>query len=206
MNNSYSNYPRVLPTSGDFLNYNTNDLLYGAMYYFSTFDTGLKQLYLTKQSFQKHKDEICKMSCINNSKTLKRHLDKLIELNLIQLDDNKYFFMKPRENTYEIVGRDILKRVLELEESQSLRIYSILVSWYRWKNKEDDFYIFSNKELLEKLGYSSNNKKMSAKISEILEKMNKACIITYKTFYTTTVTPDGREVPVPRKKLYWVST
>lgn len=203
-NEKAQSYPRLLQTDGNFLNYKINDLLYGIMYYHATFDTGIKRLYLSKVKFQAEKQEICEIAGINNSRTLKRHLDKLIDAKLIEIDDNKYYFPKEHEVKYQIITRKALKRVLDTKDNNSLRIYGLLLKWYKWKIKENSFYIFTNKEILEKIGYSQDNKKASVMVTQILNDLEESGIISYQDVYINTITADGREVPVPKKKLLYV--
>ena len=76
--------PRRIPTEGNFLRYDSDDRLFGLMYCLASFDPTHKRLYLMKKNYTKNKDLFYQTCEFNDkgtpaSKTLKRHLDKLIE-------------------------------------------------------------------------------------------------------------------------------
>jgi hypothetical protein len=49
---------RRFSLEGDFMNYNTDDLLFGAMYHLSTYHPVEKKLYLSKKNLLKNKKTI----------------------------------------------------------------------------------------------------------------------------------------------------
>ena len=76
-------YTRRLSLEEDFMNYNTDDLLYGAMVYLATFHPTKRKVYLTKKNYTKNRKNFYNLIGSNEAKTLKRHLDKLIERGLV---------------------------------------------------------------------------------------------------------------------------
>ena len=71
---------RRLSLEGNFMNYSTDDLLFGAMLYLATYHPEVGKLYLTKKNYTKNRKNFYNLcDDTSNAKTLKRHLDKLIE-------------------------------------------------------------------------------------------------------------------------------
>ena len=67
-------------------------------------------------------------------------------------------------------------------------------------------FVFTNKDILKKLGYSTNNKNASAAISNILESLSKEGIIKYEDYYETCVNSKGESLPTPKKRLLFVAS
>ena len=59
----------------DFMNYSTDDLLFGAMYHLSTYHPEEKKLYLSKKSLTKNKKIIYEL-CNLDAQKMRRHLAK----------------------------------------------------------------------------------------------------------------------------------
>lgn len=198
--------PRRIPTEGIFLHYDTNDILFALMYSLATFNPEDRQLYLSKKVFQKNKKIIYDICGITNSAMLKRHINKLIEVELVQEEKEQYTFPFNKEEKYRIIEREMLWYLASTRNKQGVRSYIILLDWFLWKQKENEYFIFTNKDILDRLGYSTNNKVASSLISNILESFLREGIIKYEKFYDTVITQDGKEIPTPKMKLTFVAT
>ena len=86
MSKEQKSHQRRFSLEDDFMNYDTDDLLFGIMYHLSTYHPEDKKLYLSKKSLAKNKKIIYEL-CDLNSQKMKRHLDKLIKNNLIAEKD-----------------------------------------------------------------------------------------------------------------------
>lgn len=210
------NYTRRFSLERDFMDYDSNDLLYGALQYLATYHPELKMLYLTKKNYTKSKKELMNL-CGLDSRGIKRHLDRLIEKGLIKektiyVGENKveyecFTFPYNHKDKYQIVNNEMLWYVVSTRNKQAVRIYIYLLNKYNWKSQSGDSYEFSNKELVEVLGYSTNGKNSlaSSLVSNILESFKREGIIDYSEYYETRIDNCGREIPTPKKSLNFVA-
>lgn len=203
--------PRRIPTEGNFLRYDSDDRLFGLMYCLASFDPTHKRLYLIKKNYTKNKDLFYQTCEFNDkgtpaSKTLKRHLDKLIEKGLIQQEENVFYFPYQNNEKYLIIEREMLRYLVDTRPVQAIRIYITLLDWYLWKKKTGEQYIFTNKDILEKLGYSPDNKNANTTVSNILESLNREGVIEFQEYYDTIILDNGRQVPTPKKILKFVAS
>lgn len=203
---------RRFSLEGDFMNYNTDDLLFGAMYHLSTYHPVEKKLYLSKKNLLKNKKTIYEL-CDLDAQKLKRHLNKLIEKKLIAEEKMLvggenipvYIFPYNYDGNYQLVDNEMLWYLASTRNHQSIRIYVHLLRCYLWKKKDDDFYTFTNTDLLTAIGYSKDNKIASSMISNILESFQREGIINYVEYYDELITHAGVQVPTPKKRLMFVA-
>lgn len=208
-------YTRRLSLEEDFMKYNSDDLLYGALQYLATFHPVIKELYITKQNYAKHKKDLCFILGLN-TRNIKNHLDRLIEKGLIKEKNIKvgsedypsYVFPYNHDEKYQIVNNEMLWYIVSTRNQHAVRIYVKLLSWYKWKSAEDDNYIFTNKEIMAAIGYSTNSKnsEVSGMISNILESFKREGVIDYEDFYEEYITKDGEIIQTPKKRLWFVAS
>jgi len=204
---------RRLSLEQDFMNYSTDDLLFGHMYYLATYHPTEKKLYLTKKNYEKNRKNFYNLEDGGNAKTLKRHLDKLIEKGLIaeeQIDVggekySSYIFPYNYDEKYQIVENEMLWYIVSTRNRQAVKIYIQLLNWYLWKQETGDYFIFTNKDILTVLGYSPDNKVASSVVSNILESLAREGVIKYEEYYEAHVNNNGISVPTPKKKLTFVA-
>lgn len=198
----------------DFMNYSSDDLLFGALQYLATYHPELKLLYLTKKNITKNKKELYNL-CGLNAQSLKRHLEKLeskglIKTKMIYVGENKteyecYIFPYDTNGKYQIVNNEMLWYIVSTRNNQAVRIYTMLLDWYDWKSHEDDEFIFTNKDIMKRLGYSTDNKLASSMVSNILESFKREGVIDYEEFYEVRIDNYGKEIPTPKKRLKFVA-
>lgn len=208
------NYTRRLSLEEDFMNYSSDDLLYGALQYLATYHPELEMLYLTKKNITKSKKELYNL-CGLNAKSLKRHLDKLEEKGLIKtktiyIGNDKteyecYTFPYKYDGKYQIVNNEMLWYIVSTRNQQAVRVYTMLLDWYIWKHDDGEEFIFTNKDILKKLGYSTDNKLASSVVSNILESFKREGVINYEEYYELRIDNSGREIPTPKKRLVFVA-
>ena len=206
-------HKRRFSLEADFMNYSTDDLLFGAMYHLSTYHPNYQKLYLSKKNFQKNKKIIYEL-CDLNAQNLKRHLDKLLASKLIAegeivSNDEKipvYFFPFDYNGNYQLIDNEMLWYIASTRNHQAIRLYVYLLNCFLWKQKEQEAYIFTNIDLMKSIGYSQNNKLASSMVSNILESFAREGIIEYVEFYEEIITNKGKSVPTPKKKLMFVAS
>lgn len=208
-----TDYTRRFSLEENFMNYDSNDLLYGALQYLATYHPELHLLYLTKKNYTKSKQELMAI-CGLDSRGIKRHLDRLIEKGLIKekkiyVGENKveyecFTFPYDAKEKYQIINNEMLWYVVSTRNKQAVRVYIYLLNKYNWKKD----YEFSNKELVEALGYSPNGKNalVSSMVSNILESFKREGVIDYDEYYETRIDNCGRQIPTPKKKLVFVAS
>lgn len=206
-------YTRRFSLEHNFMDYDSDDLLYGALQYLATYHPELHMLYLTKKKYTKSKQELMAI-CGLDSRGIKRHLDRLIEKGLIKekkiyIGENKveyecFIFPYDTKERYQIINNEMLWYVVSTRNKQAVRIYIYLLNKYNWKEN----YEFSNKELVEALGYSpkGNNALASSMVSNILESFKREGVIDYNEYYEQRVDTCGRQVPMPKKALVFVAS
>lgn len=200
------------------MKYDTDDLLFGAMYHLSTYHPEERKLYLSRKNLLKNKKVIYEL-CGLNSQKLSRHLDKLIENNLIAETEMLiagekvpvYTFPFNYNGNYQLIDNEMLWYLASTRNHQCIRIYVLLLRYYLWKQKvsqeqeETVYYTFTNTDLLSSIGYSTDNKLASSMITNILESFQREGIINYEEYYEEIITNKGFSVPSPRKRLLFVA-
>lgn len=194
------------------MNYSTDDLLFGAMYHLSTYHPEEKKLYLSKKNLAKNKKIIYEL-CSLDAQKLKRHLNKLIEKNLVAEEkmvvNNEtvpvYVFPYNYQDNYQLIDNEMLWYLASTRNHQSIRIYVCLLRYYLWKQKTDEYYTFTNANLLQAIGYSADNKLASGVITNILESFQREGIIKYESYYEEVISSSGVSIPSPRKRLLFVA-
>ena len=197
--------PRRIPVEGIFIHYDSNDILYAMMYALATYNPKEKKLYLTKKIFTANKKSVYNICGFTDARMMKRHLAKLVEKGLVSEDETNYYFPQNTEEKYQIIEKEMLQYLANTRSNQAIRVYISLLDWYLWKKKENTEFVFTNKNILEKLGYSKDNKIASSAITDILESFAREGVITYEHFYETNILDSGKEVPSPRMRLLFVA-
>ena len=197
--------PRRIPVEGIFIHYDSNDILYAMMYALATYNPKEKKLYLTKRIFTANKKSVYNICGFTDARMMKRHLAKLVEKGLVSEDETNYYFPQNTEEKYQIIEKEMLQYLANTRSNQAIRVYISLLDWYLWKKKENTEFVFTNKNILEKLGYSKDNKIASSVITDILESFAREGVITYEHFYETNILDSGKEVPSPRMRLLFVA-
>ena len=200
----------------DFMDYNSDDLLYGAMAYLATYHPELDLLYLTKKNYKKAQKDLVNLIGAT-PKTLSRHLTRLKEKGLIgektiyvgenQVEYDCYTFPYNPKGKYQIVDNEMLWYVVSTRNHQAVRVYITLLNWYNWKKELGETYVFDNKDLLAKLGYStsSSNGLLSSMITNILESFGREGVIKYVEFMDEKIDNKGNIVKFPQKRLLFVA-
>lgn len=215
---------RLFSLEDDFMNFNTDDLLYGFMRSLSTAEplyekgekTGKYEEYLTKKEYLKNKKAIAAV-CGCSVRTIERHLEKLFEAGLVEegikevvslhkdgtetyYDYPCFWFPHNEKGTYKIIEKDMLSYLIATRNPQCIRVYLYLLNKHEWKTN----YTFTLLELQKALGYSENTKGLSTMFSNIVDSLAREGIIRYENIYDY-VENNGELHKVPRKVLKFVA-
>lgn len=210
----------------DFMNYGTDDLLYGFMRSISTSKENVakgiksegKQLekesrteYLTIKNFQKNRKVIAGI-CGCTSQTINNRLDKLIARGLVDeqeiaVEENGKMYVYPSytfpydyDGRYKIIDKDMLSYLINTRNAHVIRIYLYLLNA---SYKPD--YVFTLRELKKILGYAETTKTAEGVIGDILTSLQKEGIIKFKKAFFEEVDDCGHVIPVERMVLKFVA-
>lgn len=207
---SASAHTRRLSLEKDFMNRTSDDLIYGLMLCFATYNPNDKELYLSKKNFIKNRRifyELCDLGKFSNqyARKLKYRVDNMLDTGLIAEDDNNYYFPYDVNGKYRIVDKDMLRYIIDTRSKFAVKVYIILADWFSWKSLMKEKYYFSRSELAESLGYSKDNSEFRTTIDHVLESLNREGIIQYIPVNVKRITDTGREIIVPLLRLDFVA-
>lgn len=202
----------------DFMNFKTDDLLFGFMRCLSTarpvYEDGKPKVnenkkqvyeeYLPKLNFHKNKKTIAGI-CGCSTKTIDRHLANLIASGLIDevIEDEKTIYLFPYDESgrYEIAEKDMIAYLIDTRNTYCIKVYLYLLNKYKWK----DNYTFTIGELKKALGYSENTKgAIETTINNILDSLAREGVIYFENSYTD-IEQYGKIVTIPIKELKFVA-
>lgn len=203
-------HTRRLSLEKDFMNRTSDDLIYGLMLCFATYNPNDKELYLSKKNFTKNRRifyELCDLGKTSSqyARKLKYRVDNMLEIGLIAEDDNNYYFPYDVNGKYRIVDKDMLRYIIDTRSKFAVKIYIILADWFSWKSLMKERYYFSRSELAESLGYSKDNSEFRITIDHVLESLDREGIIQYTAVDIKRITDTGREIVVPLLRLDFVA-
>ena len=193
--------PRRFSIEDDFLNFKTNDLLYGFMRSLSTARPEVEDGKVTKtangktkyreylpiKTFKKNKKLIAAI-CNVTPKTIDNHIEKLAEAGLIDqgieiitqngqtYEYECFWFPYDESKLYKIVDKDVVEYLVHTRNAHAIRIYLYLLNKYQWKKD----YVFTIQELKEALGYAASTKTCDALIKNVLASFKAEGIIKYE--------------------------
>lgn len=74
-----------------------------------------------------------------------------------------------------------------------MRTYVYLLNKYLWKKDQEDTFVFTNRTIMDALGYATENKNslISKTISNILKSLKREGIIDYVEYYENIVGSKG---------------
>lgn len=208
-----NSYTRRFSLEEDFMNFDTNDLLFGFMQYLATYHPKEKKLYLTKVKFQENKKVITSICGYKSRNTLLNNIKKLMDKGLVQEEEidvggipyTSYVFPYDYDTAYQIINNELLWYIISTRNIQSIKVYAYLLNKYNWKNQEGKEYQFSIQEIKEKLGYAASTTTADSLIANILESFAREGIISYVDTFEQRILPNGTVVPMPKKILKFVA-
>ena len=198
----------------DFMNFKTNDLLYGFMRGLSTarpIENGKWQEYLTIKEFKKNKKLIAGI-CDCSTRTIERHIDALFEAGLLdegveviskngkEYEYEVFWFPYDYDGNYKLIDQDVVKYLVNTRNSQAIRIYLFLLNKFQWKNN----YIFTIQEIKNALGYAESTKSCDALIRDCLASFKAEGLIRFETVEVPIDTSDDLRAKTYKMRLDYV--
>jgi hypothetical protein len=185
-----------------------NDILYGYLQSVSHLDKNNKRfVYEDKINF-------CNIEKILDNemkhKTLSRNFKYLIETGFVEKGQttdlygnlvNVYFLPYTEKSIYQMINCNTLDYLIKGTNANVIKIYAYLLNKYNWKAKENKNYVFTKKELLQKVNSSTTNQRDYDKINVILDVLIKLKLIEIKNFYCE----NKNSMPTPKIRLIKVN-
>lgn len=200
----------------DFMNFKTNDLLFGFMRGLSTarpVENGKWREYLPIKEFKKNKKLIAGI-CGCTTRTIGNQIDKLFEAGLLdegieivesngkQYEYPCYWFPYNENNgsKYKILEQDMVKYLVNTRNSQAIRIYLYLLNKYQWKKD----YVFTREEIRNALGYSPSTTSCMDLINDCLASFKAEGLIRFTVIDCPVETSDDLRAKTYRMRLDYV--
>lgn len=209
----------------DFMNYGTNDLLYGFMRCLSTARPATKEEleerpncsqteYLLQSTFIKDKKTIagicgCSTQTINNR--LKRLIDcGLVEEGVHEVERNGklyqykcYYFPFDYNGNYKTLNKEMVQYLVFTRNAHAIRIYLYLLNCSTMKKD----YMFTIKEISKALGYADTTQTAEKAIRCVLTSFKKEGVIKFENIYDSLYNDvNGTVTQTPKMVLKFVAT
>lgn len=188
-------YYRNISLEENFMNYSVDDLLYAFMSYHATYDPEANEYYLTERNWTKYRPLL---KSILNTRNCRNHLNSLISKGIIKYDSEHMRYILPHNGylKYQPVNNAMLYYLIVTSNMNVIKIYTYLLNKWLWKNKTNEPYYFTLKELREALGYSgSDNAGVDSALRTILFSISKQGIIDATPTYLS-INPNTPPSPV----------
>ena len=186
----------------DFMNYSTDDLIYGYLQCKSTFDTSNQQRYIAAVTVAQLKKNMAAMIG-KTARTVTNRLSKLVEKGLLKedtKDGSNISILTENSERYQLINYDILFYLLINRSAQSIRVYVYLLNKYLWKKETNENYIFTLSELKDALGYAETTKTADIILDTILKSFYREGLIKWREIVDSK-NVNGKVIPVIRKEL-----
>ena len=200
---------RKFSLEDDFMNLTIDDMVYGYIQHMATFAPELKKLYVLVDTVSMEKKDIARMIG-RTPRTVTNRIKKLLDNGLLVEEQitlngvNRLCYVIPQETKgkYQIIYDEMLYYLICTRTTDCIKIYLYLKNKYDWKKKTNEYYSFTNAEILSAIGYSNNYDGIaSARIQCILESLMREGVIKWAS-YTEMV----NGYTAPKKRLLFVAT
>ena len=186
----------------DFMNYSTDDLIYGYLQCKSTFDEETKKRYIAVSTVSQLKKNMAAMIG-KTMRTVSNKIEKLIETGLLKQENKQgqnVYVLTENSERYQLINYDILFYLLINRSAQSIRVYIYLLNKYLWKKN----YVFTLAELKEALGYAETTKSVDILLDTILKSFYREGLMKWREVVDSKAVGD-KVIPVIRKQLLFVA-
>ena len=200
---------RKFSLEDDFMNLTIDDMVYGYIQHMATFAPELKKLYVLVDTVSMEKKDIARIIG-RTPRTVTNRIKKLLDNGLLVEEQitlngvNRLCYVIPQETKgkYQIIYDEMLYYLISTRTTDCIKIYLYLKNKYDWKKKTNEYYSFTNGEILSAIGYSNNYDGIaSARIQCILESLMREGVIKWAS-YTEMV----NGYTAPKKRLLFVAT
>ena len=200
---------RKFSLEDDFMNLTIDDMVYGYIQHMATFAPELKKLYVLVDNVSMEKKDIARIIG-RTPRTVTNRIKKLLDNGLLVEEQialngaNRLCYVIPQETKgkYQIIYDEMLYYLICTRTTDCIKIYLYLKNKYDWKKKTNEYYSFTNAEILSALGYSDNyNGNASARVQCILDSFMREGVIKWAS-YTEMIGSNT----APKKRLLFVAT
>lgn len=209
--------PRRFSLDEDFMNHNTDDLVYGFMRSISTTEefADPKQPAIKYREYLKIKDlkkekKILAGICGVSTQQINNKIKKLIETGLVEEENivvksngkeyiyPSYIFPFDYDGTYKIIEKEMVKYLVDTRTAFAIRIYLYLLN----KTGVNPHYVFTVRELTTKaLGYAESTQSADEIVGHILQSFYREGLIKFHTEWFTIENPRGDQTRTERMVL-----
>lgn len=136
-----------------------------------------------KKNKMPNQSAICNSLGIKSPKTLRNHLNYLIEQGYVKEEDDKYI-LPEMENIYFLIPLKTLKYLNDNCKEHVIKIYVYLGQRYKWAIEKGIVYEFTLEELGNHIGIKiKNNSRGYEIINNALELLSNSGLIDYVSFF-----------------------
>ena len=203
---------RVIPFGEEFMkDKKVNDNIY-AYFQIKSYLTKDRQRYVYKkdatataiQSYFEEKQLNISLSTVKRNIALFKKIKLITESKRVDEfgKEQSIYLLKDDFKFFAYVPLDTLTYLANTATENVIKIYAYLLNKYEFKAKTNDTYIFTKKELLEAIGYSTDNNRSYKIISDIILCLDNNGLIEYKEFFVK----NFEENPTPQIRLTKVNT
>lgn len=138
--------------------------------------------YVQKREIPKQTD-ICEILGIKSTKTLRTHLNYLIDQGYVTEEDDKYI-LPEMESIYFLIPLKTLKYLNDNCKEHVIKIYVYLGQRYKWALERGNMYEFTLEELGNHIGLKiKNNSRGYEIINNALDLLSNSGLIDYTSFF-----------------------
>lgn len=171
----------------------TDDILFGWLNYYA--DWNGEFLWVSWEDY----NTIIKKKMGLQQRTLKNHLNALVNNSRIVLIDGGIKIIHSEGSKYVLVERTVLGKILDSEAPpDSIRVFVYLLDKYNFKRG----YSFTTKEVVSALGYTSSL--VATRIGDVFRFLRDLEVIGYSHYYDFTYTGPNA-IAAPRMRLSYVA-
>ena len=206
---------RRISLEKDFYNKEIDDLLYSQLLCLAEAaqDKLSYKLYLTKANCRKNQQLLytvaALLDCKAQKKAYNRRMEDLKNSGLISEEDvivngkavPAYTFPYKYEGRYYLIEKRMLEYVINTRNRFGVQIYVYLANAEKLAKYKGTDYIFTLRELVSALGFSSTTWAMNQKVKDILEDFRRSGLVNWEGYYDA-----GTLTPSPRMRLVNVVT
>lgn len=205
-------HERQFSLDEDFMNYKTDDLLYGFLRSLSTVkpiyenNTTTYREYLPKKEFSKNKKIIAGI-CGCSTRTIDRHINDLFERGLLDEGvegekDIPCFWFPLNTTHFKKIDKEMLKYLIYTRNAQAIKVYLYMRNKYEWKSG----YTFTIKEIQEALGYSRETPSAREMVGMIIDSFCREGVMKLEKVIDYDYKDDGTPIAIPRMRIKFIAT
>lgn len=184
---------RYIPIEGKFMDKKVNDILYGYLQTISFINEN-KERFVINDDFENQIHIVRDLMDISTNKTVKNQLKNLIKLGLVvegttkdkKGNEIKCLYLPMIDgDLFKLIPLETLKFLISTKNKFGVKVYVYLLNKFQWKQKNNETYEFSKKELLKLVGWKGTNQMEWDIMNNILLDLKNNGLINYFESYKT---------------------